>query len=79
MMTKYKNLSGNSDVISYEIGDGYIWVRFISSPESYLYTDKSVGKINIKRLHECAIKGRGLCTYIDKYCHSLFEKKELRK
>ena len=78
-MTQYKNLSGKSDVISYEIGDGYIWVVFISGPEAYLYTDKSVGKINIKRLQECAKKGKGLCTYIDRYCHSLYERKELRQ
>ncbi len=78
-MVPYKNLSGNSDVVAYELGEGYIWVQFISGPEAYLYTNASVGKINIKRLQTCAKEGKGLCTYIDRYCHSLYERKEIRE
>lgn len=41
-MKPYKNSSGKSGVVAYEIGKDYIKVKFVDGP-IYLYTWKSTG------------------------------------
>ena len=63
LMEKYKNLSGNSGIYSYEIGAEYIKVRFDKG--TYLYDYKMPGKTHVDQMKKLAIKGRGLATYIN--------------
>ena len=62
-MQRYKNLSGESGVLAYEIGDRAITVRF-SGGDRYLYTDQSAGADNIAEMQRLATLGSGLSTYI---------------
>ena len=62
-MTQYKNLGGNSGVIAYACGPGFIQVQF-SSGKVYLYTEKSAGAEHIAAMKDLAAAGRGLNGYI---------------
>ena len=64
-MTPYRNLSGHSNIQSYEIGDDRIIVRFASGAyRTYTYTYASAGSHHIENMKACAIQGRGLNAYI---------------
>jgi hypothetical protein len=62
-MTPYKNLSGNSDVTAYEIGDDWIKVQF-KYGWFYLYTVESAGSTNIEKMKSLALSGQGLSGFI---------------
>lgn len=60
-MTKYKNLSGRSNVDSFDVGDEYIIVRFKSGCErNYLYTYLSAGRVAVETMKRLAVDGIGL-------------------
>ena len=62
-MQRYKNMSGDSGVIAYEIRDDGIEVQF-RDDHVYLYTTQSAGYENIETMKKLAIAGRGLSTFI---------------
>lgn len=62
-MERYKNLGGDSNVVSYEIADGEITVQF-GDGAIYLYTDQSAGAASINEMHRLARIGQGLNSYI---------------
>jgi len=59
----YKNLSGSSNIETYELGADFIWVRFIGGAR-YLYTYEALGRENIEQMKQLAQLGRGLQTLI---------------
>jgi hypothetical protein len=63
----YLNLSGNSGVLVYEIGDDFIAIRFRPSGDIYWYTRASVGAGHLAAMKDLAVKGRGLSTYISEH------------
>lgn len=63
-MEIYKNLSGNSGVISYEIGDDYIIVQFREGA-TYLYNYESAGAETVEQMKQHAISGEGLNSFIN--------------
>lgn len=73
-MNRYKNLSGNSSISSYEIGDDRITVQY-SDGMNYLYTNLKTGAHNIDQMKRLAVLGQGLNTYIHKHVKNLYEKK----
>ena len=75
-MERYKNLSGNSEVISYEIGKDFIRVRF-SDNSVYLYTYENVCSHNVERMKHLARYGQGLNSFIKNYANKFYPKKEL--
>jgi hypothetical protein len=62
-MERYKNLSGDSGVVSYEIGADFIWVMF-SDGARYLYTYERTGARNVEQMKQLARNGRGLSSFI---------------
>jgi hypothetical protein len=66
-MQTYRNLSGASGVAAYEIGDGFIAVRFKPTGDTYWYTNASVGARHVAEMRRLARLGRGLSTYISKH------------
>ncbi|AVV33091.1 hypothetical protein C8233_04835 [Halomonas sp. SF2003] len=75
-MTPYRNLSGNSNVECYELGDDSITVRFNSGRwRNYLYTNRKPGTEAVERMKSLAVQGRGLNSYISTTIRSNFERK----
>ncbi|MBB2999782.1 hypothetical protein FHX57_002113 [Paraburkholderia tropica] len=64
-MECYKNLSGNSGVAAYAIGDDFIWVQF-SDGTRYQYTYDRPGIVHVETMKQLAIGGRGLNSYIQR-------------
>ncbi|SJZ62771.1 hypothetical protein [Sediminibacterium ginsengisoli] len=62
-MTQYKNLSGTSGILAYEIGTDSITVQF-KSGQYYLYNTSSTSAFNIERMKQLAVAGSGLSTFI---------------
>lgn len=74
-MRRYRNLSGDSGVAAFEIGDRSITVEFRGG-DRYLYTAASAGAANIAVMQRLACAGEGLCTFIstvirDRYAQKL--------
>lgn len=74
-MRRYKNISGDSGVVAYDIGDHSITIEFRGG-DRYLYTAASAGIANIVIMQRLACAGEGLCTFIsevvrDRYAHKL--------
>ncbi|MDH4330625.1 MAG: hypothetical protein OEV93_03685 [Candidatus Moranbacteria bacterium] len=63
-MEPYGNVSGDSSVEAYKIGDDFIQIKFYPSTglsrTNYLFTYESAGKENVERMKEMAKEGRGL-------------------
>ena len=87
-MHRYRNTSGESGVVAYEIGkdsdgkgsDGKdsdtdsITIQFTGG-ERYLYTARSAGAENIAKMQELAREGRGLSTFVSQHIRSRYAKK----
>jgi hypothetical protein len=65
-MRPYANLSGDSGILAYEPGPTFIRVQFRSGAP-YVYTYESVGRENVERMKELAVRGRGLGTFISQH------------
>ncbi|AXE93531.1 hypothetical protein ACOCG7_27850 [Paraburkholderia sp. DD10] len=65
-MERYRNVSGDSGVAAYEIGDDYVAVRF-KAGVAYWYTEASVGVKHVAALKRLARRGQGLSTYISQH------------
>lgn len=73
-MERYKNTSGNSGVVAYEIGRDSIAVEF-EDGVTYLYTYKSAGRSNIERMKALAATGSGLSTFIVRHVRKAYAAK----
>ena len=71
---RYKNLSGKSDVVRYDIAKDGITIRFADSTV-YRYTNQSADPANISKMKSLAISGKGLGTFIDANVKDRFLKK----
>jgi hypothetical protein len=73
-MERYKNLSGDSGILAYEIGAAQITIEFLDG-KKYLYDYKKPGKKDVEKMKALAVKGKGLATYINKFVRNRFSKK----
>lgn len=62
-MTPYRNLSGNSGVTAYELGDNWIKVQF-GYGWVYVYNAESAGSANVEEMKSLAPSGQGLSGFI---------------
>ncbi|BCW94642.1 MAG: hypothetical protein WHS44_10080 [Fimbriimonadales bacterium] len=74
-MERYADLSGQSGVAAYEIGDDYIRVQF-KDGSVYLYTYESAGREHIETMKALACKGEGLNGYINRCVRKRYARKE---
>jgi hypothetical protein len=65
-MERYKNLKGNSGIMSYDIGRASIIVTF-QGGHTYLYNYAVTGKVHIEKMKKLAREGIGLSTYISRH------------
>jgi hypothetical protein len=73
-MQRYKNHSGKSGVVAYDIGNQSITVQFTGG-DRYLYTFDSAGAANIVEMQRLARTGRGLCSFISQVIRTQYERK----
>ena len=73
-MERYRNLSGNSNVVAFEIGAGSITVQF-GDGMNYLYTARSTGAAQVAEMQRLARAGQGLNSYIGRVVKKAFERK----
>lgn len=73
-MQRYKNRSGESGVVAYDIDAGQIVVEFRNG-ERYLYTEDSAGPANIATMQELAQAGHGLSSFISQHVHDRYARK----
>jgi len=74
-MNLYANLSGNSPVIGYEVGENSIRVFFIED-RIYLYNDQKPGLAYVNQMIALAQEGKGLSAYITKSVGKNFAARE---
>lgn len=72
MFANYKNIDGDSNAVSYEIGPNYIFVKFYGTNKIYTYTYQSAGVKNVENMKVLARVGNGLNSYINNYCKNLY-------
>ena len=70
-MERYKNLSGESGVVAYEIDSDSIKVEF-EDGGLYLYTYASTGITKIEKMKALASSGRGLATFIVRHVREAY-------
>lgn len=63
MMVPYKNVHRISSILAYEIGDDSITIEFVSGAVRN-YTYENVGIDHVEAMKKCAVKGKGLGSYI---------------
>lgn len=63
-MEPYRNSSGNSGIIAFEIGTNFVRVQFRHGGP-YLYTYQSAGITNVDEMKRLARLGQGLNTFIN--------------
>lgn len=73
-MERYKNLSGQSGVVAYEIGSDSIKVQF-KDGHVYLYNYASTGSQNVEHMKSLAIAGSGLNSFISRVVKKNFASK----
>ena len=75
-MTPYRNLNGNSNVVSYETTENSIHVVFQSGAQrNYLYDHSRPGKAVVDRMKALATQGHGLNSYISTTVKASFARK----
>ena len=74
-MRTYKNLSGDSGVLAYDLGPDFITVKFLDGVK-YRYSYACPGKLFVERMKKLATAGKGLSTYISQTVRERYERKE---
>ncbi len=64
-MERYKNRSGDSGIVAYEIGGDYVKVQFHDGA-IYIYNYQSAGKDNVEQMKKLAVSGERLNSFINR-------------
>lgn len=65
---RYQSSSGDSGVVSYDIGPEFITLQFKNGVVQH-YTYEKPGKEHVERMKELAKAGSGLSTYVKQHVH----------
>lgn len=63
-MQAYSDINGNSGVLSYQIGEDYIIVKFMGIQRVYVYSYKKAGRKHVEKMKLMAQLGEGLDRYV---------------
>ncbi len=74
-MERYQNTSGQSGIEAFELGVGWIKIRFADG-WLYTFTEDKVGRAPLIALQQFAVDGQGLNTYINQYVRDQYTTKE---
>lgn len=75
-MKTYKNLSGDSGVVAYEIGKTFVKIKFEGESGIYTFDYKRPGKAQVENMKTLAAKGIGLGSYISDVVGANFSSKQ---
>ena len=73
-MPRYRNLSGGSGVVAYEITADSITLTFANG-DRYLYGPARPGSAAVARMKALAKAGRGLATFVSQHVGDAYERK----
>lgn len=62
-MIPYKNINRFSSILAYEFGNEWIRIEFVSGAVRE-YTYEKVGKDHVEAMKKCALRGKGLGSYV---------------
>jgi hypothetical protein len=74
LFISYKNLSGDSKVVKFEIKKDAMTVRF-ADHSVYRYTNQTAGPANLSKMKTLAMAGKGLGTFIDANVKDRYQRK----
>ena len=74
MMTRYKNLSRDSKVVSFHLAKDAVTIRYADC-SVYIYTNQTADPGNISKMKTLALAGKGLGTYISANLKDRFMRK----
>ncbi|MEP9326466.1 hypothetical protein PPMP20_25510 [Paraburkholderia phymatum] len=73
-MKRYRDLSGRSGVVAYELSETWVSVKF-SDGTLYRYDYAATGRKDVEEMKSLAIAGRGLSTYISQVVKDRYARK----
>jgi hypothetical protein len=73
-MQPYKNLSGSSGVVAFQIGDQHIDIEF-EGKQRYRYDYTKPGQQEVETMKVLAKSGKGLATFINQNIRDRFSTK----
>lgn len=73
-MKRYKNLSGQSGIVAFELGADSIRIKF-NDGFIYLYTARSSGSLHVRNMQQLAMDGEGLNSYISRHVREHYASK----
>jgi hypothetical protein len=73
-MPRYRNLNGNSGVVSYTTAEDSITLMFRNG-DRYLYSHARPGRAAVDRMKTLAKAGRGLSTFVSQHVREAYERK----
>ncbi|MCK9183133.1 MAG: hypothetical protein M0P13_09695 [Fibrobacteraceae bacterium] len=73
-MQRYKNLNGDSNISSFELGNDSITIQF-KEGSIYVYTYESAGMSNVETMKQFAQSGSGLNSFIMRNARNLYARK----
>jgi len=73
-MKRYRDLSGQSGVVAYDISDDAITVKFRDG-DVYRYDYATTGQHEVEEMKRLALAGQGLATYISRFVKDRYARK----
>lgn len=73
-MKRYRDLSGQSGVVAYDMSDDAITVKFRDG-DVYRYDYAATGQREVEEMKRLAVAGQGLATYISRFVKDRYARK----
>jgi hypothetical protein len=74
-MERYSNRGGNGSVAAFEIGPGFIKLRFRDCPSIYVYNGNRPGPAKVAQMQHLARAGQGLSTFVNRFVRADYDQK----
>lgn len=74
-MQPYKDITGDSGIARYEIGEGSITIEFSRTGGIYRYDTTKPGSEHVAEMQRLALLGDGLNAYINRYVRKNYAEK----
>lgn len=72
-MERYGRCGGRSGVSHYEMGPGFIQLRFRNGPRIYVYSEQRPGLGKVLMMQCLALEGQGLAEFVHEHASGEYE------